>query len=90
MGCVVLFILAAIAFIVFSVPRLKKMEAQRTIEQECKDSATMERAWKIADSVKRERLLEDPDYVDLLEKIGVLLEENEALRDSIRRINEHR
>ena len=48
----------------------------------------MARAWEIADSVKRERLLEDPDYVDLLEKMGVLLDEIEELKDSIKRLNE--
>lgn len=74
-GCIVLFILAAVVFCIFAVPRLKKTEAQQAAEKERNDSAAMARAWEIADSVKRERLLEDPDYVDLLEKMGVLLDE---------------
>lgn len=80
-GCIVLFILAAVAFVIFSIPRLKEMEAQRDIEKECRDSAAMERAWEIADSVKRERLLDDPDYMELLEEI-------EDLKDSIRLIKD--
>lgn len=74
-GCIVLFILAAVTVVVFSIPRLKETEARQAIEKERSDSAAMARAWEIADSVRRERLLEDPDYVDLLEKMGVLLDE---------------
>ena len=64
------------------------MEEQRTIEQKRRDSAALERAWEIADSVKRERLMEDPDYVELLEKNEDLREEIEYLEDSIKRLNE--
>lgn len=86
-GCIIVFILAVVAFGIYSVPRLKEMEAtgKRQI-----DSAALERAWEIADSVKRERLLEDPDYVNLLEQMGVLLDEIEELRDSIKRLKEGR
>lgn len=80
-GCIVLFILAAVAFVIFSIPRLKEMEARQNIEKERRDSAALERAWEIADSVKRESLLEDPDYMELLEEI-------DDLKDSIRRIKE--
>ena len=87
-GCIIVFTLVAVGFIVFSVPRLKEMEEQRTIEQKRRDSAALERAWEIADSVKRERLMEDPDYVELLEKNEDLREEIEYLEDSIKRLNE--
>lgn len=87
-GCIIVFILVAVGFIVFSVPRIKEMDSQRTIEQKRRDSAALERAWAIADSVKREQLMEDPDYVELLEIIEEQKEEIEYLEDSIRHLNE--
>lgn len=84
-GCIVAFVLIAVVFVVFSVPRLKEMEST---EKGQIDSAALERAWAIADSVKREQLMEDSDYVELLEIIEEQKEEIEYLEDSIRRLNE--
>ena len=68
-GYIVAFVIAVIAFIAFSVPKLKEQEAKRAVDQERRDSAALERAWEIADSVKHEELMEDPDYRELYEEV---------------------
>jgi hypothetical protein len=51
-----------------SIPKMKRMEEQRRIEQKHRDSVALERAWKISDSVRHQQLMEDPDFMELYEE----------------------
>ena len=80
-GCIVAFVIAVIVFIAFSVPKLKEQEAKRAVDQERRDSAALERAWEIADSVRHEDLMEDPDYRALQEEVQDLRKRVEDMDD---------
>ena len=89
MGCIVLFILAAVAFIVFSIPRLKEMETQRAIKQNSKDSVVMTRAWHIVDSVCRAELMDNPYYYELYEENIDLKDRLDDIRNTVEEMQEH-
>lgn len=88
-GCIVLLILAAVAFIVFSIPRLKEMETQRAIKQNSKDSVVMTRAWHIVDSVRRAELMDNPYYYELYEENIDLKDRLDDIRNTVEEMQEH-
>ena len=73
MGCIVLFIIIAVLFVFYSVPKLRHQESKK---QHKLTDVQMERAWKIVDSVHRAKLMEDPMFLDLYN-------ENEALKQKL-------
>lgn len=77
-GCIILFIVVGLLFMVYSVPKLKKYDAQ---EQHRLTDTEMARVWEIVDSVKHEELMEEYNY-------AALYEENQELRERIKRIKE--
>ena len=78
-GCIVMFIIVAILFVVYSVPQLKQTDVDNKPKL---SNAAIKRAWQIADSVHRAELMEDEVYVELSEKY-------EDLKTKIDNINDY-
>lgn len=78
-GCIILFVLLAVSFIVCSIPKFKQKEVENTYKP-TKDE--LERAMYIADSIHLLELMDDPFYIEVFE-------ENEELKEKMKRIKEY-
>ena len=76
-GCLCLFSISAVLFVMYSVPKLKQYEKQNQTS-----TADIERLWTFVDSVHHEQLMEDPMYESLYE-------ENEELKERMERIKSY-
>lgn len=72
-GCVVLFIIVAILFVAYSIPKLRQQESKT---QHKLTDTQKERIWEVVDSVHRAELMKDPMFLDIFN-------ENEALKQKL-------
>ena len=70
-GCIVVFVIAAICLSVYLISENRKFE-QAELQKRLNDTARIERAWRIADSIHHKQLMEDPDYAELYERFDDL------------------
>ena len=85
-GCIVLFIIVAVSFVVYSIPKLKQ---QGSKTQHKLTDTQMERVWEVVDSVHRAELMEDPMFLDLYNENETLKQKLDFIRATADDMQEH-
>lgn len=85
-GCVVLFIIVAILFVAYSIPKLRQQESKT---QQKLTGAQKERIWEVVDSVHRAELMKDPMFLDIFNENEALKQKLEFIRATADDMQEH-